>query len=48
VFLIAESLIAKKVEFFGGRKNGGERLKRSAMRMKPEFLRASVAFDENL
>lgn len=44
VFLMAESLIAKMVEFWGGLKNAGEWWRRSAMTMNPAFRRAMEAF----
>lgn len=46
VFLMAESLIAKMVEFWGGLKKEGEWWRRSAIRRKPALRRALEALRE--
>jgi len=47
-FLREESLMAKRVEFSGGWKKGGERWRREAMTVKPALRRASEALAEKL
>lgn len=43
---MAESLMAKMVEFWGGLKNEGEWWRRSAMRRNPALRRALEALSE--